>query len=53
MLFSEERDLYCEHHMRHINKNYVGKTESFNGKSDFTFNSLLAANGLMQREGCK
>lgn len=53
MLFSEERDLYCAHQMKHINKDYMGQTESFNGKSDLTCNSLLAANGLMQREECK
>jgi hypothetical protein len=53
MLFNEERDLYCEHNMKHVNKNYEDKTESFTGKSDFTCNSLLAAKGLVQREGCK
>lgn len=38
--------------MKHISKNYVGKTDSVNGKSDCTCNSQLAADGLMQRKGC-
>ena len=53
MLSSEERDVYFEHHMKHINKNCVCKTASFNCKSDVTCNSLLVANGFMQRRGCK